>query len=120
MAAVLLSVVALFGMFPPALASASPQIVALWHMDETSGTAMHDSAGTHDGTLHSVKLGLPGFTRASYDFNGSSSYVAVPSTAGLNPGSANITFTIHLKTKGAPPLGTDDWDLFRKGLYTPG
>lgn len=120
MAAVLLSTVALFATFPPVLASASPRIAALWHMDEVSGSVMHDSAGTHDGTLYSVRLSLPGFTRTSYGFNGSSSYVTVPSTAGLNPRNANITFTVHLKTRSTPPPGPDDWDLFRKGLYTAG
>jgi hypothetical protein len=118
-------------------------------MDETSGTVMHDSVGTHNGTLHSVQLGLPGFTGrsygfndsssyvhngrlhsvqlgppgfagTSYGFNGSSSYVTVPSSADLNPGSATITFTIHLKTTGTPPPAPADWDLLRKGVYKTG
>jgi hypothetical protein len=95
-----------------------PGVVALWHMDETSGTTMFDSVGAHNGTLHSTQVGLPGFTGAAYAFNGSSSYVDVPSTADLNPGSANITITIHLKTSGTPPPPPADWDIFRKGLYT--
>src|SRR4029077_13645134 len=33
---------------------------------------------------------------------------------------SNITFTIHLQTTGVPPPPPDDWDLFRKGLYTDG
>jgi hypothetical protein len=103
-------------MLPSALASAFTGTVALWHMDETSGTVMHDSVGSHNGTLHSVQLGLPGFTGTSYGFNGSSSYVTVPSSADLNPGSANFTFTIHLKTTGTPPPAPADWDLFRKGV----
>jgi hypothetical protein len=105
------------------VASASsppPGLVALWHMDETSGTTMFDSVGTHNGTLHSTQIGLPGFTGTSFGFNGSSSYVDVPSTADLNPGSADITFTIHLKTAGTPPPPPADWDVFRKGLYTTG
>jgi hypothetical protein len=107
---------------PTAVVQASPPpvLVALWHMDETSGSTMFDSAGTHNGTLHSVQLGLPGFSGTSYGFGGSSSYVDVPSTADLNPGSANLTFTIHLQTSGAPPPAPADWDLFRKGLYTTG
>jgi hypothetical protein len=98
--------------------SASP--LALWHMDETSGTVMHDAVGSHNGALHTVQLGLPGFSGMAFGFNGSSSYVSVPSASDLNPGSANITFTIHLKTTGTPPASPDDWDLFRKGLYTTG
>jgi hypothetical protein len=92
--------------------------VAVWHMDETSGTTMFDSVGTHNGTLHAVQLGVSGFSGTAYGFNGSSGYVEVPSAAGLNPGSANITITIHLKTTGTPPPSPDDWDLIRKGYYT--
>ncbi|HEU5243649.1 MAG TPA: LamG-like jellyroll fold domain-containing protein, partial [Gaiellaceae bacterium] len=97
-----------------------PGLVALWHMDETSGTTMFDSVGTHNGTLHSTQIGLPGFTGTAFGFDGSSSYVDVPSTDDLNPGAANITFTIHLKTSGTPPPPPADWDVFRKGLYTTG
>jgi Concanavalin A-like lectin/glucanases superfamily len=100
--------------------ASSAKTVALWHMDETSGTVMRDSVGTHNGVLHSVQLGLPGFSGTAFGFNGSSSYVDVPSTADLNPGSADITFTIHLQTTGTPPPAPADWDLFRKGLYTSG
>ncbi len=85
-----------------------------------SGSTMFDSVGSHNGTLHSTQVGLPGFTGTAFGFNGSSSYVSVPSSAGLNPGSANITFTIHLKTSGTPPPPPADWDIFRKGLYTSG
>jgi concanavalin A-like lectin/glucanase superfamily protein len=97
-----------------------PGLVALWHMDETSGSTMFDSVGSHNGTLHSTQTGLAGFTGTAYGFNGSSSYVDVPSSADLNPGSADITFTIHLKTSGTPPPPPADWDIFRKGLYTSG
>jgi Concanavalin A-like lectin/glucanases superfamily/Ig domain of plant-specific actin-binding protein len=103
---------------PTAPVRALPGVVALWHMDETSGTTMFDSVGAHNGTLHSTQVGLPGFTGTAYGFNGSSSYVDVPSTDDLNPGNNNITFTIHLKTTGTPPPPPADWDIFRKGLYT--
>jgi hypothetical protein len=89
--------------------------VALWHMDELSGSTMRDSARSHSGTLHSVKLGQPGYQLFAYGFTGSS-YVSVPSASDLNPGSANVTITIHLKTTQAP--SSPDWDLIRKGLYT--
>jgi concanavalin A-like lectin/glucanase superfamily protein len=97
-----------------------PGLVALWHMDQISGSTMFDSVGSHNGTLHSTQTGLAGFTGTAFGFNGSSSYVDVPSTADLNPGSANITFTIHLKTSGTPPPPPADWDIFRKGLYKSG
>ncbi len=95
-------------------------VVARWHMDETSGNTMFDSAGQNNGTLNSVTLGLPGFSGNAYGFNGSSSYVSVPSAASLNPGSANFSFTILLQTTGTPPPPPGDWDLIRKGDYTTG
>ena len=98
--------------------STQPGLVALWHMDEASGTVMYDSIGNHTGTLHSVQTGLPGFLGSGYGFNGSSSYVSVPTAGDLNPGSADITITIHFKTTGTPPAPPADWDLIRKGLYT--
>jgi hypothetical protein len=98
--------------------STQPGLVALWHMDEASGTLMYDSIGNHTGTLRSVQTGLPGFLGSGYGFNGSSSYVSVPTAGDLNPGSADITITIHFKTTGTPPPPPADWDLIRKGLYT--
>jgi len=88
-------------------------LVALWHMDETSGSVMHDSVAGHDGTAFSVALGQPGFLGTAFGFNGTSSYVSVPSASDLNAGSLDITITIHLKTTRAP--STPDWDLIRKG-----
>ena len=96
--------------------SNQPNVVALWHMDETSGTVMNDSIGGHNGALHSVQTGVPGFAGTAYGFNGSNSYVSVPSASDLNPGSANITITIQVNTTFAP--ATPDWDVIRKGLYT--
>lgn len=94
-------------------------VVALWHMDETSGSSMFDSAGSHTGTLHSVTLGLAGASGFAYGFNGSTSYVSVPSASDLVPGTADLTVTLSLKTTVAP--ASPDWDLIRKGLYnSPG
>jgi hypothetical protein len=95
-------------------APAPPGLVALWHMDETSGTVMHDAVGGHDGTLQNVVLGQPGFAGLAYGFTGSSQ-VLVPSAADLNPGAANVTLTIHLKATSVP--ATPDWDLLRKGVF---
>lgn len=97
-------------------ANATPAgTVALWHMDETSGTVMHDAVGGHNGTIFSAQLGVPGFAGTAYGFSGKA-YVSVPSAADLNPGSANMTVTLHVRTTSAP--ATPDWDLIRKGLYT--
>jgi hypothetical protein len=87
-------------------------------MDETSGSTMFDSIGSNNGTLTHVTPGQPGFLNLAYGFNGSSSYVSVPTAGSLNPGSASVTMTIHLQPTGTPPAPPADWDVFRKGLYT--
>jgi hypothetical protein len=92
-------------------------VVALWHM-ETSGSTMFDSAGAHNGALHSVNVGLPGSSGFAYGFNGSSSYVSVPTASDLNSSSSNVTITMHIETTGTPPPSPADWDLIRKGLFT--
>jgi hypothetical protein len=94
-------------------------VVALWHMDETSGTVMHDSDGSNDGTLYHVTPGLPGAIGTAFGFNGRTSYISVPSAANLNPGTANITLTLRLKTTDVPGLPPKDADLIRKGTYAP-
>ena len=103
---------------PSAVVQTAPPsgLAALWHMDETSGTVMHDAVGNHSGTLYSVALGQPGYLGTAFGFNGTSSYISVPSASDLNPGSSNITITIHMKTTSAP--ASPDWDLIRKGKYT--
>ncbi len=86
-------------------ADAASTLVARWKMDETSGTVMRDSVAGHDGSLHSVVVGRPGFKGTAYGFTGSS-YVSVPSAGDLNPGSANITISMHLKATSVPRCRT--------------
>jgi len=95
---------------PPASADSSP--VALWHMDETSGSVMKDSVDSHSGKLSAVQLGQPGFLETAYGFTGSSK-VTVPSAGDLNPGSKDIMITLYLKATSVP--SKPDWDLIRKG-----
>jgi hypothetical protein len=94
---------------------ASGRVVALWHMNERSGNVMRDSIHHHNGHLRHVRLGLPGFSRTAYGFNGSSSYVSVPSASGLNPRRQRIAISMHLKARSAP--AKPDWDLIRKGYH---
>jgi Concanavalin A-like lectin/glucanases superfamily len=100
------------------LASASTS-VAIWNMDEKAGsTTMVDSSGHHNnGTLHSVKAGVAGHIGTAYQFGGSTvkSYVEVPNSASLNPGSSPITITFWMKTTHVPSSG--DYDLVRKGDF---
>jgi hypothetical protein len=85
-------------------------------MDETTGTTMHDSVGTHNGTLQNVALGAPGFSGKAYTMNGTSSTVLVPNATDLNAGSKTLTVTIMMKATAVP--ATPDWDLIRKGVFT--
>jgi hypothetical protein len=96
----------------------SAPLAALWHMDETSGTAMTDSSGnSNNGTLHNVTLGAAGVSGTGYGFGGSTvkSYVSVPDAPSLNPGSASIDISLYLKTTSLPTSG--DYDLVRKGTF---
>jgi concanavalin A-like lectin/glucanase superfamily protein len=96
-------------------------VVALWHMDETSGTIMNDSVGTNDGTLKNVTLGQTGFLGKAYKFNGSTSQIIVPTADALNPGSSDFTAKAHVKFSVVPPPSVGDYDIIRKGFNsTPG
>ena len=92
-------------------------IVALWHMDETSGSVMHDAVGDNDGNLSAVQVGEPGLFGSAYRFTGNSK-VTVPSADELNAGSADLTVTIALNATETPD--SNDWDLIRKGKASAG
>jgi hypothetical protein len=96
--------------------AASAATVALWHMDETSGTTMADSAGANTGGLRNVSLGQPGLQGTGYGFAGVGSIVTVPSSASLNPGAAAFSATVHVRTSTV--TGDDSADVMRKGLST--
>ena len=65
-----------------------------------------------------MQLGQPGYQALAYGFNGSSSYISVPSSPDLDPGNADVTITIHMKSTTCPtPSQDEDWDLIRKGVY---
>jgi concanavalin A-like lectin/glucanase superfamily protein len=99
-----------------ATARAASAPVAVWHLDETSGSSAFDSVGTNTGTIHNVTLGVPGFAGSAFRFNGTTSYVDVPSDPTLNPGTAPIQFTVHVRYTVTPPnTSTTDYDILRKG-----
>ncbi|MDP9227027.1 MAG: hypothetical protein M3P18_24920, partial [Actinomycetota bacterium] len=112
---------AMAGLQAPAAAASTP--VALWHMDELTGSStMQDSSGQgNDGTPHNVQQGQPGVNFSTdpsdlaYGFDGSTSYVRVPNSPSLNPGSAGLTITVDLKFSQLP-ANNADYDLLRKGL----
>jgi chitodextrinase len=92
--------------------------VSQWHMDETSGTVANDALGAHNGTLQAVLVNQPGFVGRSYAFTGSAnkSAMTVPDAPALNPGTANISITIHVQFTQLPSSG--DYDILRKGAAT--
>jgi Concanavalin A-like lectin/glucanases superfamily len=100
----------------PARPATAAVLVALWHMDETSGTVMADSVGGHNGTIGGVELGLPGFIGTAYGFR--RGVVSVPSAKALNPGRRKLTLAIRMNTTVAPLK--PDWDLLRKGIFGSG
>lgn len=97
-------------------ASAAASTVALWQMDEQSGTTMGDAVGSSAGSLHNVTVGVPGTEGTAYRFDGRTSYVTVPSSPLLNPGTARLSFTAHVRYTVTPPdTSTTDYDVLRKG-----
>jgi hypothetical protein len=113
--AVCLAAILVLGSFSGA--QAQSVTVALWHMDETSGSTMVDAVGHSNGSLHSVTTGVAGAVRTAYDFDGSRSYVSVPSTDVLNPGASPMQFSVSLRITVQPASGaTKDYDILRKGV----
>ena len=96
-------------------AQAIPALAALWHMDESVGTTLFDASGLgNDGVATSVSFVKPGFDGGggAYSFNGVSA-VVIPNSPSLNPGTADIVLTVHVRTSVLPgPVG--DYDILRK------
>lgn len=97
-------------------AGAASTAVAVWHLDETSGSSAFDAVGGNTGTIHDATLGVPGVAGTAYRFDGKSAYVDVPSSPALNPGTAPIQFTVHVRYTVTPgKTSTTDYDVLRKG-----
>jgi hypothetical protein len=91
---------------------------AFWQMEDP--TQMLDSSGNNNNGTTTNITGVPGLVGNGYHFNGNS-LATVPSSDSLNPGSANITFTVPVKFTQPPSTAVGDYDLIRKGLAsTPG
>jgi len=80
----------------------------------------HDSSGLeHNGVNQgALVLGLPGHLGTSYGVSRSGSWIEVPSSPDLNPGTRNFRFSLWVNFKAAPE-GRQSFDMVRKGLsYT--
>jgi len=84
---------------------------ALWHMD--SLPTMTDSSGNgNNGKATSAVTLVAGFSGKGYHFS-KGGVVTVPDSNTLDPGTATIRITAHVRFTN-PPGG--DYDLIRKGL----
>src|SRR3954451_25492546 len=86
--------------------------VAVWNMENTA--VMTDSTGNGNNGSTTAITGVPdpGFGDG-YHF-GSNSFVTVPSSADLNPGTADFSFTARVRFDNPPRGATGDFDLIRK------
>jgi len=82
---------------------------ALWHFDEVSGAAVHDSASSNDGVAVGTTI-IPGRFGNGRSFNGTSDYVSIPSSAAFDFDTSG--FSIDLWFKTAQPSGV----IIRRGL----
>jgi hypothetical protein len=98
-------------------ASAATGGGGVWQLDETSGSVVSDSSGNgNDGTVHGgVVLGVPGHTGTAFDFHASGSWVEVPSSDSLNPGTADFTVSAWVNSDTTPGSG-QSYEVVRKGL----
>ena len=97
----------------PAAAPAATTISS-WHMNETSGSTMVDSASGINGTRSNVGIGVPAVFSPGYSFNGSSSIVSVPHNA-YHRVPATTTFTVRAHVR-FPARPASTFDVIRKGL----
>jgi hypothetical protein len=106
---------------PPAGASQQLTLVgsthALWHFDETSGTVAADSSGNgNDGTIvGDVSRGEPGYLGTAFGFGADGSWVRVPTSSSLNPGTSDFSYSARVKLDRLPASG-QTMDVIRKGL----
>ena len=85
-----------------------------WTLDEVGSPTAFDSSGyANNGTNYNV-IG----NGSGYAFNGVNSRVVVPTSASLNPGSANFSFGATVSMSSPPSPAGETYDVLRKGLAT--
>ncbi len=70
---------------------------ALWHFNETSGIAVHDTAAGLDGTAMGTTI-IPGRFGNARSFNGTGDYVYVPSNAAFNFDTSGFSVDVWFRT----------------------
>ncbi len=92
-------------------------VVGLWHMDDTDRVMNDSSANNLDGAISSnVVTGQAGAIGTSYLFATKPSWVSVPNSTKLNPGTGTFTVSIRVAFTVKPSSSVGDYDLARKGL----
>jgi hypothetical protein len=98
----------------------APLVAAHWAMNEPAGATtmgamimVDDSGHSNNGILQDVAANA-GF----YTFNGSTSRVVVPDNpdGSLDPGTADFSYSVRVRTTTVPDDVVGDYDLLRKGL----
>ncbi len=88
--------------------------VALWHLDENSGSVVHDSTLRNNGTAIGTTI-VPGRFGNARWFNGIGDYVLVPSDSSLNLGDSSFVIEVWFNTVA------DSGYIIRRGMApTPG
>jgi hypothetical protein len=96
----------------PAQASAG-NAVAVWHMQNPA--VLTDSSGHgNDGTTTGI-TSVAGSSGKGYHFTGSA-VASVPDSSSLDPGTATLRITAHVRFSTVPSAAVGDYDLVRKGL----
>ena len=82
---------------------------ALWHFNELSGSAVHDTAAGIDGTAYGATI-VPGRFGNARSFNGTSDYVIVPSNTAFDFDTSGFSVDVWFKTTQAGGI------ILRRGL----
>ncbi|MBA2560997.1 MAG: LamG domain-containing protein [Propionibacteriales bacterium] len=99
-------------------AEAASTVRGLWHLNEKSGSIAYDSSGKgNNGTNYGATIGVEGHLLTAYAFDSTNAHVLVPSSATLNPGRANFSYSAWVNFTVAPGSG-QTYDIVRKGVTT--
>src|SRR5438309_688233 len=75
-------------------------VAALWHMENPS--TMTDSSGNGNTGIPTGITSVNGLSGNGYHFDGATSGVSVADSGTLDPGTADFSFTAHVRFDSAP------------------